>query len=135
MGITSGADVNKKHFKMKKFLLIAVAAMGLLFTACSKDEVAQPVAEKSVVTFTVEAPVMQTRAEHGDGTLAKNLTYAVYNRADGTMLFDGTATMNDELKTTVEIPFVNGMTYDILFWAESPASPYEVDWDAKTVGY
>ena len=135
MGITSGADVNKKHFKMKKFLLIAVAAMGLLFTACSKDEVAQPVAEKSVVTFTVEAPVMQTRAEHGDGTLAKNLTYAVYNRADGTMLFDGTATMNDELKTTVKIPFVNGMTYDILFWAESPASPYEVDWDAKTVGH
>ena len=121
---------------MKKFLLIAVAAMGLLFTACSKDEVAQPVGgEESVVTFTVEAPVMQTRAEHGDGTLAKNLTYAVYNRADGTMLFDGTATMNDELKTTVEIPFVNGMTYDILFWAESPASPYEVDWDAKTVGY
>ena len=121
---------------MKKFLLIAVAAMGLLFTACSKDEVAQPVGgEESVVTFTVEAPVMQTRAEHGDGTLAKNLTYAVYNRADGTMLFDGTATMNDELKTTVKIPFVNGMTYDILFWAESPASPYEVDWDAKTVGY
>ena len=121
---------------MKKFLLIAVAAMGLLFTACSKDEVAQPVGgEESVVTFTVEAPVMQTRAEHGDGTLAKNLTYAVYNRADGTMLFDGTATMNDELKTTVEIPFVNGMTYDILFWAESANSPYEVDWDAKTVGY
>ena len=121
---------------MKKFLLIAVAAMGLLFTACSKDEVAQPVGgEESIVTFTVEAPVMQTRAEHGDGTLAKNLTYAVYNRADGTMLFDGTATMDDELKTTVKIPFVNGMTYDILFWAESENSPYSVNWEAKTVGY
>ena len=120
---------------MKKFLLIAVAAMGLLFTACSKDEVAQPVAEKSVVTFTVEAPVMQTRAEHGDGTLAKNLTYAVYNHAGGAKLFEGTATMNNELKTTVEIPFVNGMKYDILFWAESKNSPYLVNWEAKTVGY
>ncbi len=120
---------------MKKFLLMAVAAMGLLFTACSKDEVAQPVAEKSTVTFTVAAPELATRAEHGDGTLAKDLTYAVYNRADGAKLFDGTATMNAELKATVEIPFVNGMTYDVLFWAESEDSPYLVDWTAKTVGY
>ena len=114
---------------------MAVAAMGLLFTACSKDEVAQPVAEKSTVTFTVAAPELATRAEHGDGTLAKNLTYAVYNRADGAKLFDGTATMNAELKATVEIPFVNGMTYDVLFWAESENSPYSVNWTAKTVGY
>ena len=120
---------------MKKFLLIAVAAFGMLMTACSKDEVAQPVAEKSTVTFTVAAPELATRAEHGDGTLAKNLTYAVYNRADGAKLFDGTATMNAELKATVEIPFVNGMTYDVLFWAESGNSPYSVNWTAKTVGY
>ena len=120
---------------MKKFLLIAVAAFGMLMTACSKDEVAQPVAEKSTVTFTVAAPELATRAEHGDGTLAKDLTYAVYNRADGAKLFDGTATMNAELKATVEIPFVNGMTYDVLFWAESENSPYLVNWTAKTVGY
>ncbi|MBR2015574.1 MAG: hypothetical protein IJ998_09200 [Alistipes sp.] len=120
---------------MKKFLLIAVAAFGMLMTACSKDEVAQPVAEKSTVTFTVAAPELATRAEHGDGTLAKNLTYAVYNRADGAKLFEGTATMNTELKATVEIPFVNGMTYDVLFWAESADSPYLVNWTAKTVGY
>ena len=120
---------------MKKFLLIAVAAFGMLMTACSKDEVAQSVAEKSTVTFTVAAPELATRAEHGDGTLAKYLTYAVYNRADGAKLFDGTATMNAELKATVEIPFVNGMTYDVLFWAESENSPYLVNWTAKTVGY
>ena len=120
---------------MKKFLLIAVAAFGMLMTACSKDEVAQPVAEKSTVTFSVAAPELATRAEHGDGTLAKNLTYAVYNRADGAKLFDGTATMDAELKATVEIPFVNGMTYDVLFWAESENSPYLVNWTAKTVGY
>ena len=120
---------------MKKFLLIAVAAFGMLMTACSKDEVAQPVVEESTVTFTISAPELATRAEHGDGTLAKNLTYAVYNRADGAKLFDGTATMNAELKATVEIPFVNGMTYDVLFWAESENSPYSVNWTAKTVGY
>ena len=118
---------------MKKFLLMAVAAMGLLFTACSKDEVAQPVAEKSTVTFTVATPELSTRA-HGDGESATALAYAVYNRADKALLFQGTKTMSN-LTATVEIPFVNGMTYDVLFWAAAPESPYTVDWDAKTVGY
>ncbi len=120
---------------MKKFLLMAVAAMGLLFTACSKDEVAQSVAEKSTVTFSVATPELSTRA-HGDGESATALAYAVYNRADKALLFQGTKTMTN-LTATVEIPFVNGMTYDVLFWAEAPApeSPYTVDWNAKTVGY
>ena len=112
---------------------MAVAAMGLLFTACSKDEVAQPVAEKSTVTFTVATPELSTRA-HGDGESATALAYAVYNRADKALLFQGTKTMSN-LTATVEIPFVNGMTYDVLFWAAAPESPYTVDWDAKTVGY
>ena len=118
---------------MKKFLLMAVAAMGLLFTACSKDEVAQSVAEKSTVTFSVATPELSTRA-HGDGESATALAYAVYNRADNALLFQGTKTMSN-LTATVEIPFVNGMTYDVLFWAAAPESPYTVDWDAKTVGY
>ena len=118
---------------------MAVAAMGLLFTACSKDEVAQPVGgEESVVTFTVEAPVMATRA-HGDGYSATELNWAVYDRnadeGSEPLFTDSKNFDQDQLTTTVKIPFVNGMTYDILFWAESPASPYEVDWDAKTVGY
>ena len=112
---------------------MAVAAMGLLFTACSKDEVAQSVAEKSTVTFSVATPELSTRA-HGDGESATALAYAVYNRADKALLFQGTKTMTN-LTATVEIPFVNGMTYDVLFWAAAPESPYTVDWDAKTVGY
>ncbi len=125
---------------MKKFLLIAVAAFGMLMTACSKDEVAQPVAEKSVVTFTVEAPVMQTRAtEHGDGKTATELNWAAYDRyaAAGSkpLITGSTRFQPGELTTTVEIPFVNGMTYDILFWAEAPASPYTVNWTTKTVAY
>ena len=124
---------------MKKFLLIAVAAFGMLMTACSKDEVAQPVAEKSTVTFTVEAPVMATR--YGEGTTATELNWAVYDEG-GNYLFggkdiDGYKKPLVDKKTIVEIPFVNGMAYNILFWAEAPGteSPYAVDWDAKTVTY
>ena len=127
---------------MKKFLLIAVAAFGMLMTACSKDEVAQPVVggEESVVTFTVEAPVMATRA-HGDGYSATELNWAVYDRnadeGSEPLFTDSKNFDQDQLTTTVKIPFVNGMTYDVLFWAEAPGteSPYAVDWAAKTVGY
>ncbi|MBO5216718.1 MAG: hypothetical protein J6B41_03095 [Alistipes sp.] len=119
---------------MKKFLLIAVAAFGMLMTACSKDEVAQPVAEKSTVTFTVAAPELATRA-HGDGLTATVLKYAVYNRVDGSKLFEGQPATLTNKTATVEIPFVNGMKYDVLFWAEAPASPYTVNWTTKTVAY
>jgi|GEM_PF-523118 len=124
---------------MKKFLMMAVVAFGMLATACSKDEVAQPVVggEESIVTFTVEAPVMATR--YGEGTTATELNWAVYDQ-QGNYLFGGKEDPGYKkamvsLKATVEIPFVNGMAYNILFWAESENSPYSVDWDAKTVTY
>ena len=120
---------------MKKFLLIAVAAFGMLMTACSKDEVAQPVGgEESVVTFTISTPELATRA-HGDGLTATVLKYAVYNRVDGSKLFEGQPETITDKTAIVDIPFVNGMTYDVLFWAEAPTSPYAVNFDAKTVAY
>ena len=120
---------------MKKFLLIAVAAFGMLMTACSKDEVAQPVGgEESVVTFTVEAPVMATRA-HGDGLTATQLSWAVYDKNHNLLFQSSEVTVMSGLTATVEIPFVNGMAYNILFWAEAPASPYSVDWANLKVGY
>ncbi|MBO5216663.1 MAG: leucine-rich repeat domain-containing protein [Alistipes sp.] len=120
---------------MKKFLLIAVAAFGMLMTACSKDEVAQPVAEKSTVTFTVAAPELATRADLGDGTTATQLSWAVYDK-NHTLLFQSSeVTVMSDLKATVEIPFVNGMEYNILFWAEAVQSPYSVDWANLEVGY
>ncbi|MBO5216684.1 MAG: hypothetical protein J6B41_02915 [Alistipes sp.] len=110
---------------MKKILLMAVAAIGLLATSCSKDEVAQPVVEKSTVTFTVEAPMMATRAL-GDGTTAVDLSWAVY-AADGTYLeaLSGSkAGAFSSLKANVEIELVNGKEYAVIFWAQAPDAPY-----------
>ena len=119
---------------MKKILLMAVAAIGLLATSCSKDEVAQPVVEKSTVTFTVEAPMMATRAL-GDGTTAVDLSWAVY-AADGTYLeaLSGSqAGAFSSLKANVEIELVNGKEYAVIFWAQAPGAPYTFDKAAKKV--
>ena len=120
---------------MKKFLLIAVAAFGMLMTACSKDEVAQPVAEKSTVTFTVAAPELATRADLGDGTTATQLSWAVYDKTHNLLFQSSEPTVMSGLTATVKIPFVNGMEYNILFWAEAVQSPYSVDWANLEVGY
>ena len=120
---------------MKKFLLMAVVAFGMLATACSKDEVAQPVVggEESIATFTVEAPVMATR--YGEGTTATQLSWAVYDKTHNLLFQSTEAIVMSGLKATVEIPFVNGMAYNILFWAESANSPYSVNWAEKSVAY
>ena len=58
---------------MKKFLFLAVAAIGLLATSCSKDETTNALPEGDAkVTFTVVAPELQTRTI-GDGTSATTL--------------------------------------------------------------
>ena len=120
---------------MKKFLLMAVVAFGMLATACSKDEVAQPVVggEESIATFTVEAPVMATR--YGEGTTATQLSWAVYDKTHNLLFQSTEAVVMSGLKATVKIPFVNGMAYNILFWAESENSPYSVKWAEKSVAY
>ena len=118
---------------MKNILLVAVAAMGLLLTACSKNEATLPATKHSIATFAIATPELSTRAQ-GDGKTATILKYAVYNRNDNTLLFKGTESLSN-LSAIVEIPFVNGMTYDVLFWAEAEASPYTVNWEEKIVRY
>ena len=122
---------------MKKFLLMAVAAVAMLATACTKDnDVVEPVEQTSEITFTISTIEYITRAEFGKGEQATDLYWAVYDQNTKQLLFksENPATMTD-LKAQVVIPFVNGMSYDVLFWAKNAAAPYDVDWDAATMAY
>lgn len=122
---------------MKKFLLIAVAAVAMLTTACTKDnDVVEPVEQTSEITFTISTIEYITRAEFGKGEQAKDLYWAVYDQNTKQLLFksENPETMTD-LKAQVIIPFVNGMSYDVLFWAKNAAAPYDVNWDAATMAY
>lgn len=120
---------------MKKLFFVAVAAIAMLATSCSKDDASTVVGgETSTVTFAVEAPVMATRAL-GDGTTAVDLSWAVY-AADGTYLeaLSGSkAGAFSSLKANVEIELVNGKEYAVIFWAQAPGAPYTFDKAAKKV--
>ena len=117
---------------MKKFLFLAVAAIGLLATSCSKDETTNALPEGDAkVTFTVVAPELQTRTI-GDGTTATTLEYSVYDAAWNHIAYlDGTTTIN--LQTNVELELIDGKTYNLIFWAENAAAPYTFDRANKKV--
>lgn len=122
---------------MKKFLLMAVAAVAMLATACTKDnDVVEPLEQTSEITFTISTIEYITRAEFGKGEQATDLYWAVYDQNTKQLLFKSETleTMTD-LKAQVVIPFVNGMSYDVLFWAKNEAAPYDVNWDAATMAY
>ena len=122
---------------MKKLFLMAVAAVAVLATSCSKDDTnAVAGGEKSTVTFSVEAPVMVTRADLGDGTTATDLSWAVYAE-DGTYLPNLGGSQENafdaELKANVKIDLVNGKKYSVIFWAGAKGAPYTVDFATKTM--
>ena len=113
---------------MKKFLFLAVAAIGLLATSCSKDETTNALPEGDAkVTFTVVAPELQTRTI-GDGTTATSLWYAVYDANWNHIAYlDNTTAVAINLQTNVELELIDGKTYNLIFWAENAGAPYTFD--------
>lgn len=123
---------------MKKLFFVAVAAIAMLATSCSKDDASTVVGgETSTVTFAVAAPELATRAEYGDGYTATHLTWGVYD-ANGNYLENlsaeglvGVDFPTGSLSTSVKIDLVNGKEYKVIFWAGAEGAPYTVDFETK----
>ncbi len=119
----------------KKFLFGMFAAATMLFaTSCSNDELDDVQSGKeSVVSFTLEQPGITTRA-YSDGTTATTLTYAVYEKDAQTAIQEDKIENAFENKTaTVSITLKTGKSYDIIFWADAPDSPYDFDSNTKSI--
>lgn len=129
---------------MRKSILFLFAALPslLLTVSCSQDELdsAQGTGRECVVTFNVTSPDgVQTRS-FGDGTTAKSLTYKVYDKDGENLTLNGslggtTVFPGNSLETTVSVTLLRGNSYTIVFWADAgDNSPYEVDWNNRTMG-
>ena len=122
---------------MKK-LFFAMAAMAAMLTSCSKDDAFGGLSHGKV-TFEVSTPELTTRA-YGDGKTATTLHYAVYDMVEDVtngklVKYEKLPNKLSELKTTVTIDLVEGRTYEVAFWAESPESPYVFEPEEKKVCY
>ena len=116
---------------MRKFFL-AVAALAMLATSCTKDGEGIFGPDKSLVSFEVSAPEIGTRADayeiYGKGIEVEHLHYAAYLKDSDKVLFTKcieNAFAGDILSnSSVELKLVNDQWYDIIFWADDENSPY-----------
>ena len=115
---------------MKNIFRILMAVAVLLTASCAKEDISSTIASgEANVTFTVDLPELGTRA-YGDGSQVKTLRYYVY---DGETLLEDLSTEDADEKVTLvkgkasfSLPLLKGMTYNILFWADSDEGHYSV---------
>jgi len=123
-----------KKILIKTFLPVVVLLAAV--TSCSTDNDLDNDLdnETMLVSFTLEQPVMQTRA-FSDGLTATTLTYAVYKAGDRNCLLksEDEVTFTDRV-ATVDIRLEKEQNYDILFWADAPdVDCYTFDENAQTI--
>lgn len=107
--------MNKKNLVKISYLIITLL---VVVTSCSSDNdevLGTSGGETMLVSFTLEQPVMQTRA-FSDGLTATTLTYAVYKAGDRNCLLksEDEVTFTDRV-ATVDIRLEKEQNYDILF--------------------
>lgn len=127
-----------------KRILLAFIICGALLASCSKDDNI-PSEEKIVVTFTLDASEVSTRA-YGDGTTVNDLRYAIYAQTNPNLplvvkTIKG-AFAGDATSTTISEELIRGNEYTALFWADYDAETpiynnagarYEINWYNNTV--
>ena len=128
---------------MKK-LLVCVAALGMLFTSCMRDETRLD--EGSVVSFKISAPAVSTRAAiedtFGTGVEADDLHWAIFEQDEngnptGDPIFKPAVEKDffagDKMENTFNVRLVKGKKYVGVFWAQDNEAPYTVNWAEQTV--
>lgn len=91
-----------------------LSLVAIMATSCSKDE--GFVANEPTVSVTIKAPDIQTR--YGEGAMATELHWEVYVGDQHLEGLDGSKSFSGE--TTIDLRLVQGMSYNLLFWAVSP---------------
>ncbi len=113
---------------MKKHYLL-LCLFSLLFTiGCSNElDTRSSFGEEVSVTFTTDVTnVVQTRA-FSEGESAKYLSYAVFVEGQSTSVLSSTNIESVGGEWEFSIKLVKGMSYDIVFWAQSDEAPYAFD--------
>ena len=108
-------------------------AAAVLFGAasCAKEDISSSIAngEQVEVTFTANLPELGTRAAnlYGTGEEVTTLHYFVYDGQNLLEDLSDTADITVGESITINLALIKGMTYNILFWADSDEGYYTVD--------
>ena len=109
-----------------------------MITSCQKVNHDDGLATGAWVDIEVEMPEVATRS-FGDGTIANDLYYAVYDES-GALI--GPLSKIDEnskesilISRTVSMHLAIGKTYSMVFWADNAEDVCDVDFESKTMSF
>ncbi len=125
---------------MKKSLSIIAGLFALLAVSCTQEKLdTLSAGEEVTVSFSAALPEAIATKAYSDGKTATKLHYGVYVAGQTTPKFQNTEDFNN-LQATVELTLATGVSYDLVFWAESAndendaaTNPYTIDWTTKTM--
>ena len=129
---------------MKKLIFSAAVLASAFFAASCQQEMLDPQAEGTTVTYTVEVPEVATKAI-GDGNNVNQLIYAVYRVTGETEEIAKTTLQESELmyqkavlvsegKAIVPLELIKDQSYLVLFWAQVENKWFGVDHKFGTAG-
>ncbi len=107
---------------MKKYFLSIVVLAGMLFATSCQESLVEPQME-GPTTFTVQLPDAMGTKAIGDASSVNTLYVAVYDQATS----DAKAISKDQAvitggKANVQLNLIQGVAYDIVFWAQQNES-------------
>ena len=106
---------------MKNIFQILIAAAVLLTASCAKEDISSSVGGGEVeMTFTVDLQNLGSRAigDYGTGSEVNTLRVFVYDGETHLPDLNRTEPIVVGNTTTVSLPLIKGMTYNIVFWAD-----------------
>ena len=102
--------------KKKIYLLFAAVTMLLAVTSCSQEEDFAQQSSNGVTSFSISLNDEVGSRTIGDGKSANKLYYEVF--MEGTSVEKGSVEVNRNV-TNLDLPLLNGETYNIVFWAQN----------------
>lgn len=115
---------------MKKLTYLLLGAAAFTLASCSNEDFKFATNEESKVSIQLSlANDMYTRSFE-DSYGATDLSYAVYDNSNNSLkkVTEGDAKFEDDQKSlNIELTLTNGNTYNVVFFAQSPNSPYTVN--------
>lgn len=120
---------------MKKIIIFSAFALMSFFVSCNKNDVSAPQQACKVTFSTALEDYSQSTRAMGDGTLAKELDYVLYDYESGALIESGHTQLDETGNTTVSLTLYAGKPYTVAFWADafSDNTPYAFDAEKKTL--
>lgn len=120
---------------MKKSVAFLALGLSLVMFSCSQEDVVSPAGSgEGNYNITVNLPKEFATRAIGNGLTATTLNVVLYDSEDNTYITTQTVDFeNNSLSTTVSFNLITGKSYEMVFFAASPASliatapVYEID--------